>query len=149
LFARKIEGGPPGPAEDFVQIGDMLRETYAAPALRAAIFKVAEHIAGTRLLGTVTDQAGRSGVAIAHWQRVAALGRVPSGVEESVLIFAPRTSALLAEETFVTYARTHRAVLTSWTDYLKSGVVSSVSSTTLLSVSGSGGPGGGGGSGPA
>lgn len=144
LFARKIEGGPPGPAEDFVQIGDLLRETDAPPALRAAIFKVAERIPGTKLLGTVTDQAGRSGVAIARWQRVAAHGHVPAQVNESVLIFAARTSALLAEETFVTYTRTHRRVLTSWTDYLKSGVVNSVNSTTLVT-----GSGGGGGSGPA
>jgi hypothetical protein len=144
LFARKIEGGPPGPAEDFVQIGDLLRETDAPPALRAAIFKVAERIPGTKLLGTVTDQAGASGVAIARWQRLAAHGPVPAQVDESVLIFASRTSALLAEETFVTYAKTGKTVLTSWTDYLKSGVVNSVSSTTLVA-----GSSGGGGSGPA
>ena len=29
-----IEGGPPGPAEDFTQVGDLLRETDAPPALR-------------------------------------------------------------------------------------------------------------------
>jgi hypothetical protein len=142
LFARKIEGGPPGPAEDFVQIGDLLRETYVPPAVRAAIFKVAERIPGSKLLGTVTDQAGRSGIGIARWQRFAAKGQVPGQADESVLIFNPVTSALMAEETFVTYATTHKTVLTAWTVYLKSGVVDSVTSTTPVT-------GSGGGSGPA
>jgi len=65
ISSRKIEGGQPGPAEDFVQVGDLLRETAASPALRAALFKVAAGIPGVRLLGTVTDSEGRSGTAIA------------------------------------------------------------------------------------
>jgi hypothetical protein len=65
ISSRKVEGGPPGPAEDFVQVGDLLRETAASPALRAALFKVAAGIPGVRLLGTVTDSDGRSGTAIA------------------------------------------------------------------------------------
>lgn len=59
LVARKIEGGQPGPAEDFVQVGDLLRETDAPPTLRAAVFGAARRIPGVKLLGTVTDQAGR------------------------------------------------------------------------------------------
>ena len=66
ISSRKIEGGPPGPAEDFVQVGDLLRETAASPELRAALFKVAAGIPGVRLLGTVTDSDGRSGIAIAY-----------------------------------------------------------------------------------
>jgi hypothetical protein len=65
ISSRKIEGGPPGPAEDFVQVGDLLRESDASPALRAALFKVAAGIPGVKLLGTVTDSDGRSGTAIA------------------------------------------------------------------------------------
>ena len=65
ISSRKIEGGPPGPAEDFVQVGDLLRESDASPALRAALFKVAAGIPGVKLLGTVTDSDGRSGIAIA------------------------------------------------------------------------------------
>jgi hypothetical protein len=65
ISSRKIEGGPPGPAEDFVQVGDLLRETAASPELRAALFKVAAGIPGVKLLGTVTDSDGRSGTAIA------------------------------------------------------------------------------------
>jgi len=132
LSARKIEGGPKGPAEDFVQIGDMLRETYVRPSLRAAIFIVAKSIPGVRLLGTVTDQDGRSGIGLAYvhaWPALREIGK-------SVLIFDPKTSKLIAEETFVTYTRTGKTVLNSWTDYLKSGVVDSTTSTNPGSSAG-------------
>ena len=87
LSARRIEGGPPGPAEDFVQVGDLLRETDASPALRAAIYQVAAKIPGVVALGTVTDHAGRSGIGLAYDDH---------GVQ-SALIFDPATSALLGE----------------------------------------------------
>ncbi len=87
LDARKIEGGPPGPAEDFVQIGDLLRETDASPALRAAIYTVAATIPGVEVLGPARDHAGRLGIGLAY----------NSGGARSELIFDPRTSALLGE----------------------------------------------------
>jgi len=132
LTARKIEGGPKGPAEDFVQIGDMLRETYVRPSLRAAIFTVAERILGVSLLGTVTDQAGRSGIGLAYVHAWPALGEIG----KSVLIFDPKTSKLIAEETFVTHTKTGKTVRESWTDYLKSGVVDSETSTNPGSSAG-------------
>jgi hypothetical protein len=130
VLGGKIDGGPHTAAEAFVRIGDLLRQTDAPPALRAAIFKVAGMIPGAKVLGAVTDPGGQSGVAIAHWQHFAAQGSVLAQVDESVLIFSPKTSRLLAEETYVTYAKTGKTVLTSWTDYLKSGVVDSLTSTT-------------------
>jgi hypothetical protein len=87
LDARKIEGGPPGPAEDFVQIGDRSRETDASPALRAAIYKVAAAIPGVEVLGPARDRAGRLGIGLAY---------KTSGARDE-LIFDPRTSALLGE----------------------------------------------------
>ena len=87
LSARRIEGGPPGPAEDFVQVGDLLRETDASPALRAAIYQVASKIPGVVALGTVADHEGRSGVGLAY----------DSHGVQSALIFDPATSALLGE----------------------------------------------------
>jgi len=141
LTERRIEGGPPGPAEDFVQIGDLLRETDAPPALRATIFTVAKRIPGVRLLGTVTDQAGRRGVALAYVNRIAAKGRVPAQLDTSVLIFDPKTSKLLAEQTSVTDARTRKTSLTSWTVYYVSGVVNSVTSTAPVTGHGRNGSG--------
>jgi hypothetical protein len=132
LAARKIEGGPKGPAEDFVQIGDMLRETYVRPALRAAIFIVAERIPGVRLLGTVTDQVGRSGIGLAYVNAHPALREIV----KSVLIFDPATSRMIAEETIVTSTKTGKTALVAWTDYLKSGVVDSLTSTTPVDGTG-------------
>jgi hypothetical protein len=132
LVARKIEGGPKGPAEDFVQIGDMLRETYVRPALRAAIFAVAERIPGVRLLGAVTDQVGRSGIGLAYVSAHPALHEIV----KSVLAFDPKTSKMIAEETIVTDTRTGKTALVAWTDYLKSGVVDSVTSTNPGSSAG-------------
>jgi hypothetical protein len=125
LSARKIEGGPPGPAEDFVQIGDLLRETDASPALRSSLYQVAEKIAGVTLLGTVTDHDGRSGIGI---------GRVNADGEEFVYIFDPHTSALLGEEDIATrpdagYQGATAGTVLDWAVYLSSGIVDSLSDT--------------------
>ena len=131
VFTGKVDGGGPNiAAEDWVRIGDLLRETDASPALRAALFRVALLIPGTRLLGPMADMHGRSGIAIAQFHAVPKLALTG----KSLLIFAPKTSALLAEETFVTSTKSGRAVpgLTEWTVYLKSGIVGSVTSTKLL-----------------
>jgi hypothetical protein len=133
LEARKIEGGPKGPGEDFVQVGDLLREDYVRPALRSAIFIVAEQIPGVRLLGTVTDQVGRSGIGLAYVNSWPAQGETG----KSVLVFDPKTSKMIAEETYVTSTKTGKTVLTAWTDYLKSGVVNSVTSNNPVSGGGS------------
>jgi hypothetical protein len=127
LSARKIEGGPPGSAEDFVQIGDLLRETDASPALRSALYQVAEGIAGVHFLGTVTDHAGRSGIGI---------GRVNDAGEEFEYIFDPRTSALLGEEDVATrpnagYQGATAGTVLNWAVYLSSGIVGSLSGTPV------------------
>jgi hypothetical protein len=88
IAERKIEGGPPGPAEDFIEVGDLLRETNASPVLRTALFQVAENLSGIELLGSVSDHAGRSGIGLAI---------VQDGVRDE-LIFDSQTSALLGEE---------------------------------------------------
>ena len=143
IFSGAVDGGPISSTEDFVRIGDLLRETAAPPALRAAIFKVCEQIPGAKLLGRTTDPLGSTGIGIAHWHHLAHRGQVPAQNDESVLIFNPKTSKLLAEETFVTYTKTEKTSLTSWTVYLRSAVVDSITSTTQVS----GNPGGS--SGPA
>lgn len=50
----------------FVNVGDLLRESPASPALRKALWEVAARIPGVTLVGTVTDDAGRQGVAVEH-----------------------------------------------------------------------------------
>jgi hypothetical protein len=87
INSRKVEGGPPGPAESFAQIGDLLRETDASPALRSALYEVAATLPGVQLLGSVTDHSGRAGVGIAY----------TSAGGQHELIFDPSTSALLGE----------------------------------------------------
>lgn len=124
LRKRAIESGPPGPAEDFVQVGDLLRETDAPPALRAALFKVAASIPGVRILGHVTDRLGRTGIVVAYIDRPPA-GKYAGKYGLSELIFAPKSSALLDEQTVLVDALAHTHRITSWTAYIATGVVNS------------------------
>ncbi len=124
---RKIEGGPAGDAETFTIIGDLLRETYAPPALRAALYQVASELPGVELIGTVKDDAGRSGIAV---------GYTSHGTRQE-LIFDPTTAALLGERSVVVdpvKAKMHVAAGTvmSLSTYLASGVVDSTSQKPQL-----------------
>jgi hypothetical protein len=85
LEARKIVGGPPGDAETFTIIGDLLRETYVPPALRAALYEVAAGLPGIELLGRVEDAVGREGIGVAYTHEG----------QRKELIFDPETAALL------------------------------------------------------
>lgn len=89
LLTGKVEGGPPGAAEAFAQVGDLLRETDASPALRAALYRAAAGLHGVKSIGKVTEELGRSGVGLA----------LDSGGARHELIFSATTSALLAERT--------------------------------------------------
>jgi hypothetical protein len=97
---RRADGGPRSAGEDFVHVGDFLRETDARPALRAALYRAAALIPGVRLLGTVRDHLGRDGLGVAS--------------RNHELIFNPRTAALMAEQTIGD---------PGWTVYLASRVV--------------------------
>lgn len=109
---RTIDGGPPGPGEDFVHVGDFLRESDASPALRAAIYRAAATIPGVKLLGPTRDHLGRSGVGIGF-----------EGHDTiSELILDPNTSALLAEQTV--HASTGRVL--TWTAYRASKIVDGI-----------------------
>jgi hypothetical protein len=129
ISARKLEGGTAGPAEDFSQVGDLLREVYAPPALRSALFQVAARIPGVEILGIVTDTAGRPGVGVAYVS-------YPRAGERRLneLIFDPATSALLAEQTVTVNTTTGVSHLNDWTDYLRSGVADSTSSVPARTV---------------
>jgi hypothetical protein len=106
---RAIDGGPPGPGEDFVHVGDFLRESDDSPALRGAIYRAAATIRGVRLLGPTTDHLGRRGVGIGY----------PGHGVMSELILSERTSALLGEQTVD--LRTGQAL--DWAAYRTSRIV--------------------------
>jgi hypothetical protein len=118
---RTIVGGPPGDAETFTLIGDLLRETYATPALRAALYEVAASLPGVELIGTVRDASGRSGVAVAYEH---------DGTRNE-LIFDPETAVMLGESSVVTEAGPMGPAGTIvWSAvYLASGVVDSTDDT--------------------
>ena len=97
---RRADGGPRSAGEDFVHVGDFLRETDARPQLRAALYRAAALIPGVQLLGPVRDHLGRSGLGVAY--------------RNHELIFNPRTAALMAEQTIGG---------PGWTVYLASRVV--------------------------
>ncbi|HEY5024226.1 MAG TPA: CU044_5270 family protein [Acidimicrobiales bacterium] len=121
IASRKIEGGPPGSAEDFTQIGDLLRETDASPALRSALYQVAAGLPGVVDLGAVLDHSGRSGIGLAE---------VSHG-EQFELIFDPQTSALIGEQDTVVGPGVQEPVGTvvGWATYIQSTVVDSTTST--------------------
>jgi hypothetical protein len=88
LLTGRVEGGRPGPAEAFTQVGDLLRETDAPSSLRAALYLAAAGLPGVKSLGTVSDKLGRRGVGLA----------LDSDAIRHELIFSASTSALLAEQ---------------------------------------------------
>ncbi|MGZ5301342.1 MAG: CU044_5270 family protein [Actinomycetota bacterium] len=119
---RAIVGGPPGDAETFTLIGDLLRETYASPALRAALYEVAAGLSGVELVGNTTDASGRPGVAVAYRH---------DGTRNE-LIFDPETAVMLGESTVVTEAGAMGlpvGTVISSAVYLASGVVDSTYDT--------------------
>jgi hypothetical protein len=107
---RVLDGGPATAAEDFVHIGDFLRETDAPPAIRAALYSAAALIPGTKLKGPQTDPVGRPGLGVAFVDR--------NGQVSAELIFDQQTAKLLAEEYFGPDGK-----LGYWTAYLRSGIV--------------------------
>jgi hypothetical protein len=112
---RKIEGGPAGNAETFTIIGDLLRETYGPPKVRAALYDIASTLPDVRLLGR-SRWTARPGITIGY----------PSGDYLREIAFDPKTAAMLGER--VVNVKTGKA--SDWAVYLASGLVNSTSQTT-------------------
>jgi hypothetical protein len=89
IETRKIPlvDGPPGEAETFTLVGDMLRSTYLPPAFRAALYRVVAELPKVELLGEVKDPVGRTGIGVAYTK----------GDVTHELFFDPATSVLLGE----------------------------------------------------
>jgi hypothetical protein len=117
LLTGKVEGGPPGADEAFTQVGDLLRETDASPALRAALYRAAAGLRDVKFLGNVTDKLGRHGLALA----------IDSHGFRHELIFSPRTAALLgSQDTLIGHApgiHARRGTVLDWSAYLGERVV--------------------------
>ncbi len=130
---RTLEGAPPGDAETFQIISDLLRYSYAPPAVRSALYTIASQLPGVRLIGPTHDQLGRPGTGIAYYLP----GPPPNGLDKREIyemIFDPKTSALLADQRAVLH-RTNSTPfppgsVTNWTAYLASGIVGSTTATT-------------------
>jgi hypothetical protein len=100
---RQLDGGPPTAAEDFVHVGDFLRETDAPPAVRAAIYRAAALIPGVRALGTVSIHGSRPGLGLSYsfnGQDVTSTlpGGAPPPSYTSELVFDSKTGELLGEQ---------------------------------------------------
>ena len=117
----KVKGGP---ATVFSLAGTAL-EVDPSPSLRAATFEMVEHLPRIVLLGTTTDEAGRTGVGVA----IDAFGA------REVLIFNPKTSAVLGEETIATRATSYsgtivpKGTVIEYETFGPTGVTSSIFST--------------------
>jgi hypothetical protein len=121
IEARTIEAGPPGDWMTFSIVGDLLRETYASPGLRSALFQIAAGVPGVEFVGEVRDAIGRSGVAVAY---------AHAGIRHE-LIFDSRTSRLLGERDVLvdpTQAQLRAAsgTVVGYAAYLDFGIVDSV-----------------------
>ncbi|MFG2054097.1 CU044_5270 family protein [Micromonospora sp. NPDC048930] len=103
----------PRDQEAFTTAGDLIREAYLSPATLAAVFEAVARIPGVRVVGNVTDAAGRAGVALARDE--------VQGIRAE-LVFDRKTSAFLGEH----------EVLTRDAYGLKAG--ESINSTAVLKV---------------
>ncbi len=129
LLTGKVEGGPPGAAEAFTQVGDLLRETDASPALRAALYRAAAGLPGVKYLGTITDHLGRRGLGLA----------VDSHGIRHELIFSASTSALLGEQGVLVGraqgVKARRGTVLYWSAYDASRVVDQLPVSSPLPLS--------------
>jgi hypothetical protein len=98
-LATQLAAGHPtglGPAERFTAVVDLYLDRVPDPALRATILKVLAGERGLENRGTVTDRAGRTGVAIS-------IDSGPGGLPTRyTLIFDPGTGMLLDSEQMLT-----------------------------------------------
>ncbi len=85
--------GNPRDQQAFTAAGDLIREAYVPPASLAAVFEAVARIPGVRVIGDVTDQAGRAGIALAREE--------VQGIRDE-LIFDRKTYAFLGEHEVLT-----------------------------------------------
>lgn len=65
VLKQRQSGDPSQDRRAWTAIGDLLRESYLAPAQRAALFRAAKLIPSVAVVTDAVDAAGRSGIAVA------------------------------------------------------------------------------------
>ena len=116
---NELDGGTPSPNDDFVHVGDALRETNTTRELRVALYKFALTIPGVKPLTDATDHSGRRGLGVA-WGGT-------DGIRND-LIFDSKSYALLGEQATSIGPNTGDypvGAQLEWTVYLRSGIVDS------------------------
>lgn len=84
---REFEGGPPGDAETYTLLVDLLRQTQTSPHLRAATYRVIATVPGLEYVGEITDGTGRPGISVG----------LTSFGNRAEIIIDPDTGGLLGE----------------------------------------------------
>jgi hypothetical protein len=97
---RQLREGPPTPGMDFIHIGNFLRMTNTPPRVRSALYRAAALIPGIRLLGTVQDHDGRTGLGISFPSQSPFTSgpHAPPAGQTSELIFDQHSGELLGEQ---------------------------------------------------
>lgn len=91
-YLRDKGAGTKSPTDEaaFQQAGELLRESSLAPATMAVVFQALAKIPGTEVLDNVTDEAGRTGIAVSS--------TLTSGIRIE-MIFDSTTYAYLGQRT--------------------------------------------------
>jgi hypothetical protein len=93
----------------------LLADLPVSAAVRAATYRMLADVPGIDLLGRVTDQGGRSGLAVAYTRRN------DSGWGQIRLIVDPTTGTVLAQESWYLGVDRTGSTLRSWTLVLRNG----------------------------
>jgi hypothetical protein len=123
VLARQLDVGHPtriGPVERFVAVNDLALEQPIPPKLEAAILRVLAESPGLINSGSVTDRAGRVGIAVSLDYAYS------GGLTRYTLIFDSVGKLLGEEETLISGAvklNVRRPAVISYTAFLSSGQV--------------------------
>lgn len=128
VLARELALGHPtsiGPVERFVAVTDLALDRPISSQLEAAVLRVLANLPGLIDSGSVTDRAGRTGVAVSLISRRDYPGEYR---DRYTLIFAPTGTLLGEEETLISGTgklNVRIPAVISYTAFLASGYVNS------------------------
>jgi hypothetical protein len=121
-YMNRYFGVTGGSTTTFLLAGDAL-QVGASPALRSAIFQLIDHLPGIKVIGPTKDVAGRDGVGVA----------IDGSGNRYILVFNPKTSAVLGEKILANETTTHlgetvpKGTLVGFETFDTTGIASSIS----------------------